>query len=92
MKKIVINGCNYELLKDFRDGFNLEEVEGKLTDFFENYDYIAGDWAYGKLRLKGFYEEKSKNASKINSIKYFDDYLKNNCACNCRYFLMKKCD
>ena len=90
MKTYDLNGLNYELIKNFRDGFDLEEVVSKLTDYFEDFDYVVGDWAYGKLRLKGFYESKSKKVKPINNIATLDKYLENNCAKNCRYFVIKK--
>ena len=62
MKTIVINDVKYEIVKNYRDGFDLEKVKSMITEYFDNYDYIAGDWAYGKLRLKGFYEDDSKFA------------------------------
>ena len=90
MSKHTINNINYELIKEYRDGFDLEEVTSKLTDYFEEYDYIVGDWAYGKLRLKGFYDKSNKKANKINNFDNLDDYINNYCAKNCRYFVMKK--
>lgn len=90
MKKIVINDKEYELIKNYKDGFDLEEVKSLLTDFFDMYDYIAGDWAYNKLRLKGFMESNNPKVKKINDIKLFDVYIDKNCAKNCRYFLIKK--
>ena len=90
MKKYDINEKQYELIKNFRDGFELEEVTSKLTDYFYDFDYVVGDWAYGKLRLKGFYESNSKKTKAFNDIKLLDKYLENNCAKNCRYFVIKK--
>ena len=90
MKEIIIDNMSYELIKDVRDGFNIEQVKSKLTDYFIPFDYIVGDWAYGKLRLKGFYDENSKQCKDLNNIKKVDEYLKNNCAYNCKYFILKK--
>lgn len=80
----------YELIKNYKDGFDEEEFLSKYTEYFNDYDYIVGDIAYGKLRLKGFYEEKSKKANKINNFKNFETYLKNNCAPDCKYYIVKK--
>ena len=88
MKIIKINGTLYTLERNYKDGFDLTEVENKLTDYFDGYDYIFGDWSYGKLRLKGFMEEKKSN--KINNIKFIDDYIKKYCSYECKYFLLKK--
>ncbi len=90
MKTININNIEYELIKNYKDAFDLEEVKEKLTDYFENYDYVVGDIAYGKLRLKGFYDANNKKVNKINNYNDLDKYLKNNCAVDCKYFVIKK--
>lgn len=89
-KEIIINNKNYELIKNYRDAFNEEEFQNKCTDYFYDYDYIVGDIAYGKLRLKGFYDNKNKKVKKINNYNNLDKYLKENCANNCKYFVIKK--
>ncbi len=88
--KIEVENQQYELIKDYKEAFDKEEFTSKCTDYFYDYDYIVGDIAYGKLRLKGFYDEKSKKVKKINNYKDVDVYLKNNCAVDCRYFIVKK--
>lgn len=90
MKSVTINEHTYELLKDYREGFELPEVESKLTDYFEDYDYIVGDWAYGKLRLKGFYDSKNKKVNNINNYNDVDSYIKDFCASDCKHFIIKK--
>ena len=88
--KVEINNITYEIIKDYKEGYNEEEFKQKCTDYFYDYDYIVGDIAYGKLRLKGFYDEKNKKANKINNYKNLDNYLKINCASDCKYFIAKK--
>lgn len=88
--EVVINDKKYEIVKNYRDGFNLEDVENRMTEYFEEYDYVFGDWAYGKLRLKGFYKKENKKVTKINNIEDLDNYIKLNCAYDCRYFLLEK--
>ena len=90
MNNIEVNNKKYELIKNYKEAFNEEEFLLKCTDYFYDYDYIVGDIAYGKLRLKGFYDEKSKKVKKINNFTYIDDYLKNYCANDCKYFILKK--
>jgi len=87
---IEVNNNKYELIKNYKDAFNEEEFISKCTDYFYDYDYIVGDIAYGKLRLKGFYNEKSKKVNNINNFKNLDNYLKNYCATDCKYFVIKK--
>lgn len=91
-KKITANNQEYELIKNYRDAFNEEEFLNKCTDYFISYDYIVGDIAYGKLRLKGFYDAGNKKAKKINNYDNLEDYLKNNCAVDCRHFILKRSD
>ena len=84
-----INDQEFKLIKD-NNGFDKEEVESKLTDYFDEYDYIVGDWSYGKLRLKGFCKKENKKINKTNDYEKLDDYLKNNCAYGCRYFVLER--
>ena len=93
MEKIIeINEFKYKIIKDYKDGFDKEEFEKLFTDYFYNFDYIFGDWAYSKLRLKGFNKSNSKNVNKINDIANLDKYLETNCAYDCRHFLLEKVD
>jgi uncharacterized protein YutD len=91
MEKIMINEIQYEVIVNERDAIDKDILKEKITDYFDNYDYIVGDWAYGKVRLKGFYDSKNKNCKKFNDIAHVDDYIKNNCAYGCRWFELKKC-
>ena len=84
-----MNDQEFKLIKD-NNGFYKEEVESKLTDYFDEYDYIVGDWSYGKLRLKGFCDKNNKLFKDINDITKVDDYIKNLCAYECKYFIIKK--
>lgn len=90
MKKATINNKEYIIEENYNDGFVLDEIESKLTDYFDEFDYIFGDWAYGKLRLKGFCNKDNKKCNDINNISNKDNYLKENCAFGCKYFLLKK--
>ena len=88
--KIILNNNEYELIKEYKDAFNLEEFTSLATDYFNDFDYILGDYAYNKLRLKGFYGDKNKKANDINKYSYIDEYITNYCAYECRYFILKK--
>ena len=90
LQKIKVNNYEYELIKNYKDAFEEKEFLEKCTDYFWIYDYIVGDIAYGKLRLKGFYDAKNKKVKDLNNYNYLDKYLKDNCAVDCRYFIVKK--
>lgn len=90
MKKIKLNDKDYEIIEDYKDGFDMEELSKLATDYFEAYDYIFGDWSYGKLRLKGFCEKDNKIKNNLNDFNMIKDYIKNYCAYECRYFIIKK--
>lgn len=88
--KIELGNLEYELVKNHKDAFVLEEAKERYTDYFIDYDYIFGDYSYEKLRLKGFYDTKNQKKKTINDIQGLDDYIKHYCAYECRYFLLKK--
>ena len=89
-KTVTIEQNNYIIIENYREGYDEGEFRGKLTDFFYDYDYVLGDWAYGKLRLKGFYDSNNKKVKDLNNYKNVKDYIKNNCAYGCKYFIAKK--
>ncbi len=90
MKTYQIENNTYELIKDYKNGFDYEAVKERYTEYFDSYDYILGDWAYGKLRLKGFCTKKNKNFKPINDIDKAEEYIKTNGAYECKYFILKK--
>ena len=87
---MIIKNVSYEIIKDVGDTVKLASLDEIVTDYYDNFDYIVGDWAYGKVRLKGFYENDNKNVKEHNNIKNVDKYLENNCAYGCKYFILKK--
>ena len=91
VEKIVrLENCEYELINDYKNAFDLSLVKERYTDYFDSFDYIFGDFSYDKVRLKGFYDKNSPQVSEINNIENLENYIKNYCAYDCRYFLLKK--
>ena len=86
----VINGKKYLLVKNYRDALNEEELLEKLTDYFEKFDYVLGDYAYGKLRLKGFNNKNNEGYKTINDYANVSEYISKYCAYGCRYFILQK--
>lgn len=80
----------YKLIKDNGECFDLEIVKEKITDYFKGYDYIVGDIAYSKLRLKGFTKKDNKMNNEINDFDRLDKYILENCAYGCKYFILEK--
>ncbi len=90
MQYIIINDQKYMIMKNERNALDKSILEEKLTDYFDMFDYIVGDWAYGKLRLKGFNSKTNANFKEINDIDHVEDYLRDFCAPMCRYFILGK--
>ena len=90
MKKVTINDVEYEVVKESDNSIDKDVLSEKITDYFDSFDYIVGDWAYGKLRLKGFYDSDNKKKKKINDIANLDSYIENKCAYGCKWFVLKK--
>lgn len=90
MKEFTFNNIKYVLEKDDDNVFDYDLVSELITPYFNNYDYIFGDVAYNKIRLKGFCDKKNKNRKDLNDIKHLDSYITNYCAFKCKWFLLKK--
>ena len=90
MDKIILEENTYELIENYKDGFNLEDLKNRYTSYFEDYDYILGDYAYSSLRLKGFCDKGNKLFKQINDYSKIREYIKKSCAYECRYFIIRK--
>lgn len=89
-KLIEVETNKYKLIKDYKEAFNIDDFASRYTDYFEDYDYIVGDIAYSKLRLKGFYNQDNKKVKKINNYQSVDKYISEYCANDCKYFILEK--
>ena len=89
MENLIINEKKYILVTNEKEGYNQEEVEKIMTDYFEEFDVVVGDWSYGKLRLKGFNDEGHKNFKSINDSSKIAEYIEKNCAFGCRWFAIR---
>ncbi|WP_342468813.1 YutD-like domain-containing protein [Ureibacillus sp. FSL K6-3587] len=87
---IVVDGIAYELIENYRDGFQGEAFVNRYTDVLAKYDYIVGDWGYGQLRLKGFFDDRNQKSTYDNKISTVQDYLFEYCNFGCAYFILKK--
>lgn len=84
-----INKYQYELLFD-DNCFSLDKIKDYVTDYFDDFDYIFGDYASDRVRLKGFYEVSNVKAKQYNSIEYLDYYKNEYCNYGAKTFLLKK--
>lgn len=87
---ILAEGYMYELLENVKEGFNEEDFLARYSDILVKYDYIVGDWGYGQLRLKGFYDDKNQKSTFDTKISTLQDYLYEYCNFGCAYFIVKK--
>ncbi|MFK5676008.1 YutD family protein [Ligilactobacillus sp. LYQ60] len=90
--RMLIDGRPYELVKNYRDGFQVEKLQERFSHVLTKYDYIVGDWGYDQLRLRGFYRHGSKFGSSTQSIDLLEDYLTEYCNFGCAYFVLHNLD
>lgn len=74
----------FELIKNYRDAFILDDFNKRYTPALDIYPYLVGDYSAGILRLKGF-----TGNGRTNSYKLIPDYLVESCPMNCAYFILK---
>jgi uncharacterized protein YutD len=86
----VVGNKGYELVLENRGGWNFEMFRDRYSDVLGRYDYIAGDWGFNQLRLRGFFRADHPQATKETSIVYFEDYIHEYCNFGCAYFLVQK--
>jgi uncharacterized protein YutD len=87
---VIIDNYEYEIQTDYRDGFDEEALIARFSDVLTKYDYILGDWGYGQLRLKGFYDDRNSKSTYETKISTLQDYLYEYCNFGCAYFVLRK--
>ena len=87
---IILENWQFDILTDYREGFNEEALLARYSDVLLKYDYILGDWGYGQLRLKGFFDDTNQKATYETKISTLQDYLYEYCNFGCAYFVLKK--
>lgn len=85
-----INDRKYEVIENNNATIDEAELKEMMTDYFNDFDYILGDIAYNKLRLKGFNDKSNKNYNKINDFSNIHEYINKCCAYGCKYFILKQ--
>jgi uncharacterized protein YutD len=89
-KSVFVNNISYEVVQEYRDGFNEEAFKGRYSDILNKYDYIVGDWGYNQLRLRGFFDDQNQRATYDTRISTLSEYLYEFCNFGCAYFVLKK--
>ncbi|SDM75259.1 YutD family protein [Bacillus sp. OK048] len=87
---ISINGSTYEIVQERREAFNEEALKARYSEILSRYDYIVGDWGYGQLRLKGFFDDQNQKATFDTKISTLNEYLYEYCNFGCAYFVLKR--
>ncbi|MGE7763917.1 YutD family protein [Peribacillus sp. NPDC096540] len=87
---ININNLTYEIIEDEREGYNEEAFKARYSEILTKYDYIVGDWGYGQLRLRGFFDDSNQKATFDTKISTLSEYLYEYCNFGCPYFVVKK--
>ncbi|MGE7183870.1 YutD family protein [Peribacillus sp. NPDC006672] len=87
---ININNMTYEIIEDEREGYNEEAFKARYSEILTKYDYIVGDWGYGQLRLRGFFDDSNQKATFDTKISTLTEYLYEYCNFGCPYFVVKK--
>jgi uncharacterized protein YutD len=87
---IEINNVSFEIIEDYREGFNDEAFRNRYSEILNRYDFIVGDWGYSQLRLRGFFDDQNQKATYDTKISTLTEYLYEYCNFGCAYFVLKK--
>lgn len=89
-ENFLIGDRQYRLVKNYRDGYELEKIGERYSEVLARYDYIVGDWGYEQLRLKGFFRVDNRRAHPEQRIDSLEDYLYEYCNFGCAYFVIER--
>lgn len=87
MKIIESTVGTFELVNNYKDAFDLNIFQERyLDEIYDKYDYIVGDVSANVLRLKGFYDDLSKE----QNVKEIPIHLNESCNYYSGYFILKR--
>ena len=86
--KIVAEKFEFELIENYKEGFDLTAFHQRFSEILTKFDYIVGDWGNEQLRLRGFYKDERANESD-EKISRLEDYLLEYCSYGCAYFVLE---
>ncbi len=87
MKIIETTVGSFELVQNYKESFDIVKFQERYVDeVYDKYDYIVGDVSSEVLRLKGFYEDISKE----RSLKDIPIHLAESCNYNVAYYILKR--
>lgn len=85
-----LSQIDYQIIENYQEAFDLEQMERRYSDYLLKYDYIVGDISYQKLRLRGFFENSRKGVPIDMKIAYLEDYLVEYCSFGSPYFVLER--
>lgn len=88
--EFIIGSRKYQLVTNYREGFNAERLGERFSEVLAKYDYIVGDWGYEQLRLKGFFDVNNRKSLPDQRIDTLEDYLYEFCNFGCAYFVIQR--
>lgn len=88
--EFMIGSRKYQLVTNYREGFNAERLGERFSEVLAKYDYIVGDWGYEQLRLKGFFDVNNRKSLPDQRIDTLEDYLYEFCNFGCAYFVIQR--
>lgn len=89
-EQVLIGEKVFNLVYNYRDGFDAEKLEQRFSEVLTKYDYIIGDWGHEQLRLKGFYSTSRKQMTDEEKISSVQDYIDEYCNYGCAFFIIKR--
>ncbi|HHU18721.1 MAG TPA: YutD family protein [Bacilli bacterium] len=90
IEEVVVEGQVYQLVENYKSGFDKKVFTERYSDILAKYDFIVGDWGYDQLRLKGFFDDQNPKATFDTKVAAIDDYLLEYCNFGCAYFIVKR--
>lgn len=87
MKIIETTVGTFELLSNHKESFDIVKFQDRyVPEIYDKYEYIVGDVSSDVLRLKGFYQDQSKE----QSIKEIPIHLSESVNYNAAYYILKR--
>ncbi|BAK21636.1 YutD family protein [Melissococcus plutonius] len=87
---IFVGEDQYQLVKEYKEAFDIEKFGERYSAILSRYDFIVGDWGHEQLRLRGFFKSTNNRSNPDQRINALEDYLYEYCNFGCAYFVLEQ--
>ena len=87
---VSINNVQYEVIKNFRDGFSEEAFKERYAEILNKYDLMLLCFGFEQIIFRVFFYYSNQLSTYYTKISSLTEYLYEYCNFGCAHFVLRK--